>query len=198
MHDIEPFYGWEKYYSATLDSLSPFYGREYNGEMYENAIYGYFIHPLWDELESETLYAKVLFVDYQQGVTVIELFGEWNDTLHNDIMLLKRNLIDYQLAEGISKFILIGENVLQFHGMAEDDYYAEWLEEVEEGWIVALNFRDFIQREWQRFGVQAYFNYGSELDTVFWRTMTPQQLIQFVTTIIERRLTPGASNYLLH
>ena len=85
MHNIEPYYRWEKYYVANLDENSPFYGREYETHYSQN-IYGYFIHPFWDYIGSETLYIKVLYVDYQQHFAVIEFIGEWNDTLHNDIM----------------------------------------------------------------------------------------------------------------
>jgi hypothetical protein len=60
---------------------------------------------------SETLYMKVLFVDYERGFCVIEFLGEWNDTINNDVMHLKRNVIDLMTGEGIHKFILIGENI---------------------------------------------------------------------------------------
>ena len=42
--------------------------------------------------------------------------------------------------EGINKFILIAENVLNFHS-GDRDYYEEWYEEItdENGWIVCLN-----------------------------------------------------------
>ncbi|RYF66932.1 MAG: hypothetical protein EOO39_22165, partial [Cytophagaceae bacterium] len=100
MQDIEPFYGWEKYYNASEDERSPFHEREYNMQQYENNIYGYYIHPLWDEIGSETLYCKILFANYERQFVVIELFGEWNDTLHNDIMYLKRQVIDPLVQEG--------------------------------------------------------------------------------------------------
>jgi hypothetical protein len=116
MQDIEPFYGWEKYYSAADDERSPFHEREYNMQQYEHDIYGYYIHPLWDEIGSETLYCKLLFTNYDRQFVVIELFGEWNDTLHNDVMYLKRQVIDPLIAEDIKYFILIGENLLNFHG----------------------------------------------------------------------------------
>ena len=128
MQDIEPFYNWENLYVASKDQRSPFYGRQYNMTYYEHDIYGYYIHPLWDEFESVTLYCKILYADYTRQFVIIEMFGEWNDTLHNDIMWFKRNVIDHLLREGISQFILIGENILNFHGSYEDDYYAEWFE----------------------------------------------------------------------
>jgi len=64
MQDIEPSYQWENIYNASHDSKSPFYGRKYSQTTYENDIYGYYIHPLWDYIDSETLYCKILFTDY--------------------------------------------------------------------------------------------------------------------------------------
>ena len=110
-------------------SAPPFFGNESNTEQYENDIYGYYIHPDWEYIGSETLYAKLIYAEYEAGYAVIELIGEWNDTLHNDIMHLKRNVIDLMIPLGLTKIILIGENVLNFHG-GEDDYYQEWFEEV--------------------------------------------------------------------
>jgi len=118
MHELAPFEKWDSVYNPAEDERLPFFGTTYDG--YELALYNHFIHPLWDFVGSETLYVKVLFVDYEQGFAIVELLGEWNDTLHNDIMHLKRNLIDILLYEGVKKFLLIGENILNFHG-AEDD-----------------------------------------------------------------------------
>ena len=168
MHEIEPFYNWEKHYIAAEDRKSPFYGRDYNMNQYEHDIYGYYIHPLWDEIDSETLYVKILFADYKKHFVVIELFGEWNDTLHNDIMYFKRNVIDHLLAEGISQFILIGENILNFHG-SDDEYYAEWFEEIEDGWIAVVGSREHVEREWKRYRLDYFLNFGGTLHLDNWR-----------------------------
>ncbi len=186
MHEIEPFYNWEKYYNASKDPRSPFYGATYLNE-YSNAIYSYYIHPLWDFIGSETLYVKLLFTDYERKFAVIELFGEWNDTLHNDIMFLKRQVVDPLVGEGINRFILIGENILNFHGN-EDDYYQEWFEDVEDGWIAAINFRDFVQEEWKKYHLDYYINFGGNLDIVNWRTMNPRQLFKMVEETMTKRL----------
>ena len=186
MHDIEPFYGWMKYYLANKDARSPFSGRKY-GQEYVNDVYGYYIHPDWDEIGSETLYCKILFVDYTLKFTVIELMGEWNDALHNDVMYLKRQVVDELTKLGINKFILLGENLLQFHG-GEQDYYEEWFEDVEDGWIAAVNFRDFIVHEFRRYRVDHYINVGGTLDIENWRTLKPAQFFEIVNTLICRRL----------
>lgn len=188
MQDIEPFYGWQKYYIANQDENSPFHGSEYTITHYTQEIYGYYIHPYWDSIDSETLYIKILFANYLEGVAIIELFGEWNDTLYNDVMYLKRNVIDELTAKGINKFILIGENVFNFHG-SDDSYYEEWFEDIDDGWIVAINFRKFVLEEMSQFNIDFYINWGGKLDMVNWRTFKPMVFYQKVSQLITYRLT---------
>ncbi len=186
MHGIEPFYNWQKYYRAYEDKLSPFFNKEIN-EGFSNTLYEYFIHPDWDEIGSETLYVKVLMVNYVRGYAVIELLGEWNDALHNDVMYLKRYVIDHFIKRNIQKYILIGENILQFHG-SDQEYYEEWLDYCEDGWIVAMGFRDFVIYEWKRYGIDCYFNYGGPLDIINWRTLKPDHLFTIVDSQMQKRL----------
>ena len=115
MHTIEPYYAWRNHYVASEDSRSPFFERIYNEMSYHMKIYDHYIHPQWDNIGSSTLFIKILWVDYEEESAIIELLGEWNDCLHNDIMRLKRDIVDCLQNEGICKFILIGENVLNFH-----------------------------------------------------------------------------------
>jgi len=187
MHLIEPYAGWLKYYDSSEDSQSPFYGKEYNFDLYSETIYGYYIDPAWDSFGSETLYLKTLYADYDLGFVVIEFIGEWNDTLYNDIMTLKRDFLELLMYEGINKFILIGENVFNFHG-SDDLYYEEWFEEVEDGWIAAVNFPDFIQQEFRKYNVDAYINMGGTLQIDQWRTLHPLRFFELVDKLIQRRL----------
>jgi hypothetical protein len=189
MHIIEPFYRWENLYTAESDERSPFYGREYDLNVCRNDVYGYYIHPAWDEFGSETLYLKIIYTDYKHKFAIIEFIGEWNDAIHNDVSYLKRNLIDYINREGIIYYILIGENVLNFHG-SDDCYYEEWYEDVEDegGWICAIGFRDHIIDEWKRFNVDSYINYGGSLELTNWRTMHPLKLFQTLKADLQRRL----------
>lgn len=187
MHNIEPFTRWLKYYDAAEDPLSPFHGKEYNYDLYSDTIYGYYIDPAWDFIGSETLYLKLLNVDYNEGHAIIEFIGEWNDAINNDIMHLKRNVIEHLLLEGINKFVLIGENVLNFHG-SDDCYYEEWFDEVEEGWIAAVNFRDFVYDEMKNFNVDSYINFGGSLQIDNWRTLKPTHFFKLVDSLIMKRL----------
>jgi hypothetical protein len=189
MHEIEPHYLWRNLYIASEDPRSPFYEREYSEIFYTQAIYDHYIHPQWDEFGSPTLFIKILYADYETGYAIIEMLGEWNDTLHNDIMFLKRNVIELLTAEGINKFVLIGENVLNFHS-SDDCYYEEWFEEVndEDGWIALLNFRDHILREFSNANVDSYFLMGGRLSEVAWRTAAPDRLFQRVEEMVMKRL----------
>ena len=189
MHTIEPFYRWKKYYQAEKDPASPFYGNSYSNQ-YEDTIYGYFIDPQWDYIGSETLYCKLLFSDYSSKTCIIELFGEWNDALHNDSMHLKRTLIDPLLQAGITKFILLADNLLQFHG-GETDYYEEWLEEVEDGWIVGLLFAEFVELEWAKYHVDYYINFGGNLQIPNWRTLKPDMIFAYLQHVMAKRLGPA-------
>ena len=187
MHTIEPFYNWIEQYSASEDPRSPLYEAENDLTYFTHTIYGYYIHPQWDDIGSETLFAKILFADYDLGFAVIEFIGEWNDTLHNDIMHLKRNIIDLMVQEGINKFILVGENVFNFHG-SDDSYYEEWFEDVEEGWIAAINFQDFVLDEMKKYNLDYYLNFGGSLEEINWRTYDPKALFVVISTLIQKRL----------
>lgn len=187
MHKIEPYYRWLPYYDSSMDDYSPFHGKEYNYDQYSENIYGYYIDPAWDFMGSETLYLKILYIDYDEGYSVIEFIGEWNDAINNDIMHLKRNIIEHMQANGINKFILIGENVLNYHG-SDDCYYEEWFDEVDDGWIVGINFPEHITSEWKNYNVDSFIIFGGELDVQNWRTMTPAALFKRISGIVSKRI----------
>jgi len=189
MHDIEPYYNWRNLYIAEEDERSPFFGREYSEFEFTGQVYNYLIHPQWDYIGSETLYLKILFTDYDKGYTIIEFIGEWNDCLYNDIMFVYRNVVELLLGQGINKFILIGENVLNFH-YSDDDYYQEWFDELGDGWIVCINFRDHVVRELENGHLDYYMAMGGQFDNLPWRTVVPQKLFLIVEQLITRRLNP--------
>lgn len=188
MHTIEPYHGWLNYYDSSLDDQSPFHGKEYNYDLYSETIYGYYIDPGWDFMGSETLYMKVLYASYAEGYVILEMIGEWNDAINNDIMIFKRNIVEHFLHMGISKFILVGENVMNFHG-SDDCYYEEWFEEVEDGWIALVNFTDHVIDEMRNYNIDMYLNVGGTLQISNWRTVTPMAFFMKVDQLITRRLT---------
>ena len=119
----------------------------------------------------------------------MELFGEWNDVVENDIMIFKRDIIEILMQCGINKFILIGENILNFHAEG-DDYYEEWFDEVEDenGWIAMLNLRPHVLEEMKSESIDSFFVLGGDLEDFSWRTMTPQQLFNRINSYVLKRL----------
>lgn len=187
MHQIEPHYNWRHLYVASEDPQSPFYGH-FNSEVYyTDAIYDHVIHPQWDSIGCETLYLKVLFVNYSEGYCIIEFLGEWNDAVHNDSMRIKRDLVDELLPLGIDKYILIGENILNFHADLPD-YYDEWIDDIPEGWIAFLNMRPHVEDELRSYYLDQYFVMGGELDDLSWRTKAPSLLYNKILKVVQRRL----------
>lgn len=188
MHTIEPFDRWQHLYNAVEDKHSPFYGKTYSETEYKYTIYNYYIHPLWDYFGSDTLYLKILFTDYKNKFTIIELFGEWNDCLNNDIMLLKENAINFLINKKINKFILIGENVFNFH-YSDDLYYLEWIEDIKDGWIAAINFRQYIITEFMQIGLHRLIKFIPTSNYFLnWRKFLPNELFQLISKIISNQL----------
>ncbi|MGF7231799.1 hypothetical protein [Arachidicoccus sp.] len=132
------------------------------------------------------MYCKILCADYEMKFAIIELIGEWNDAIENDIMTLKYDLADVLTNEGITHFILIGENVLNFHYDGKD-YYEEWYEEIADrnGWLVMLNLSLPAQQEFRKYKLQ-YFIELMEIED--WRVYKPHHLFQKIDAIISNRL----------
>lgn len=189
MHAIEPYFNWRHLYTAEEDVRSPFHGTEHSEFEFTHAVYDHALHPQWEAFGSSTLYLKVLFADYDEGFMIIELIGEWNDLLHNDIMYLKRDVIEPMFAEGITKFILIGENVLNFHS-GEEDYYAEWFEEAMDagGWIALINFLPHVREDLRSADLDQYLAFGGKLDEMGWRAMEPEELLARVAAQVTKRI----------
>ncbi len=187
MHTITPYERWNQYYNSSYDDNSPFAKKEYNYDLYSENIYGYYIDPAWDFMGSETLYIKIIYADYDRGFVVMEMIGEWNDAINNDVMQLKRNILEHMMDFGLNKFVLIGEHVMNFHG-SDDCYYEEWFEEVEEGWIAAVNFREHVEEEMKLFNIDNYINMSGSLQLEKWRTLPPSKFCDLVDGLIQRRL----------
>ena len=186
MHNLEPFYNWRHIYTSEEDPRSPFYGRTYSEFKFSQTVYNYYIHPQWDDFGSRTLYLKMIYADYDLHFVVLELIGEWNDAIENDIMELKREVLDPLFKQGITKYILIAENVLNFHS-SDKEYYQEWYDEVSEenGWIVAINMSAAAQHDFKK----KKLNYYVELmELPEWRTYKPYHLFKKINDELNRRL----------
>ncbi len=186
MQDIEPFYNWRHLYIADEDPQSPFYGRTYSEFEYSQTLYNYYIHPQWDEFGSRTLYMKILFADYEQRYVIIELMGEWNDAIENDIMTLRRDITDQLFKKGINKFIFIAENVLNFHS-SDDSYYEEWREQLEDerGWVAILNMPEQSKYDFKKARLT---HYVEMLELPQWRTLKPELIFSMIESEINNRI----------
>jgi hypothetical protein len=186
MQDIEPYYNWRHLYTAEDDYRSPFYGQTYSEFEFTQTVYNYYIHPQWDYFGSKTLYLKILFTDYDLGFAIIELLGEWNDAIENDIMTLRRNITDKLYANGIFKFILIAENVLNFHS-SDDSYYEDWHEQVSDngGWVIIINLPDQSQYDFKKTRLT---HYVPLLPMPQWRTLKPEVLFQLADNWLMKQL----------
>lgn len=186
MHAIEPYYHWRNLYIASEDFRSPFFEREYSEFEFTNRVYNFLLHPQWDDFGSQTLFIKILFADYEQGFAIIEMIGEWNDCIENDIMNLKLEVLELLMGEGIDKFIMIGENVLNFHS-SDDLYYEEWQDELDEGWVVFLNFHKHVLEEFEEANIDSYVICGEDFEMDNWRTFKPNQLFNKIEKQVENR-----------
>ena len=189
MHDIEPYYNWEHLYNASEDERSPFYGKQYSEFEYTNAIYNFIIHPQWDSIGSSTLYIKVLMADYDKAYLIAELMGEWNDAIHNDIMYLKRDIMDVYSVNGIRHFILIGENVLNYHS-SDDSYYEEWADELagDDGWVALINFRPHVIADFKKEKLHRYLLIDKRWQNVNWRKTRPDLFFEMMQNTRMRML----------
>jgi hypothetical protein len=185
VHHILPFEKWRNLYQAQEDPQSPFYGNEYNNAVASHTLYNYYIHPYWDAFGSPTLYCKILFVNYDKAYAIIEMFGEWNDCLNNDIMYFRREVTDLLQDAGIQFFILLGEHVLDFHG-SDETYYEDWLDNLDEGWIKLVNFRKHVLQEMKRSRITNFLLFNGNFDEAYpWRTLSPDELFQSPLTLEE-------------
>ena len=185
VHDIEPHFKWRDQYVASDDEHSPFHGRIYDEFRYTQKVYNYFIHPQWDEFGSQTLYTKILFVDYEENFAILEFIGEWNDSLYNDVSFLKRDVIDLMIHKGITKYILLCENVLNFHG-SDNCYYEEWYDDVKDegGWITFVNALEHVEEEMKETQIQFYANFGEYFNTLNWRPQKPKHIFKAIEALV--------------
>jgi MFS superfamily sulfate permease-like transporter len=91
-------------------------------------------------------------------------------------MTLKRDVLEKFMQEGIYKFILIAENVLNFHS-SDREYYEELYDELteENGWAVCLNMPEQTQYDFRKAKLNRYVEL-QELDN--WRVYKPFHLFK--------------------
>jgi hypothetical protein len=124
--------------------------------------------------------------DYEERYTIIELIGEWNDALENDVMHLKRAVLERFVDQSVHKFILVAENVLNFHSDGTD-YYEELAQELQElgGWAVCLNMPTQSEIEFKKVGNQHFIELFNIPE---WRSYRPFHLLRKVEALLGSRL----------
>jgi hypothetical protein len=132
------------------------------------------------------LYVKIIYADYDLQFAIIEMIGEWNDAIENDIMTFKREVLEKLMDEGICKFILITESVFNFHN-GDKDYYEELYEELSdlEGWAVMVNFHKAAQHDFLLKKLNRYIEL-MEFDN--WRTYKPEDFFHLIDKKLNDRL----------
>ena len=93
-------------------------------------------------------------------------------------MTLRGEITDLLQQEGITKFILVCENVLNYHAGDDNEYYEEWHEEVsaENGWIAIINPLDHVGDEMLKYGLNQYLHILSGSP---WRGRKPRALLKW-------------------
>ncbi|MEY2918656.1 MAG: hypothetical protein RIS73_2370, partial [Bacteroidota bacterium] len=104
----------------------------------------------------------------------------------NDIMTLRRDVTDILYTKGITKFIIVAENVLNFHS-SDDSYYEEWREQLldDGGWVAIINMPQQSQYDFIRTRLT---NYIALMDFPQWRTLKPDIVFQQVDNWILKLL----------
>jgi hypothetical protein len=112
---------------------------------------------------------------------VLEFIGEWNDAIHNDIMFLKNEVVNILIQEGIKDFVLILENVLNFHA-SDTEYYEEWKEEID-GDIYIINALDHVLEEAKSIRLNHIILMDDEFNEVDWRTLKPDLMLDYIKNL---------------
>ena len=119
---------------------------------------------------------------------MIELVGEWNDCIGNDIMFLKRDVVDHLIKKRINKFVLLCDNVLNYHG-DDDCYYEEWYDDVKDdgGWICVINSYDHVLKEMEKYRLYYYMSMGQQYNEMTWRAQKPDFIVQAIEELMHQK-----------
>jgi hypothetical protein len=93
---------------------------------------------------------------------------------------LKTELIDQLIDCGIQNFVIIMENVLNFHA-DENDYYQEWKEDIQ-GEIYLINSLPHVLDELYRYHLNHQLSFSGRLNDIDWRKLKPEQIIELLET----------------
>ena len=72
---------------------------------------------------------------------------------------------------------------MNFH-FSDDLYYAEWLEEIPDGWIVFVNTQNQIITELNENAMENYINYNEPLNKMSWRSKKPLLIFDAINSVL--------------
>jgi hypothetical protein len=100
---------------------------------------------------------------------------------------LKRHVADLLYEEGIVRYVFFCDNVLNFHATLEDDYYAEWYEELteERGWVVLVNTRQHLREEMEAAHLDQYLHFGEHFNNLNWRAPKPPHVYALTEQLLQ-------------
>ena len=78
---------------------------------------------------------------------------------------------------------------MTFHA-SESDYYQEWMEEIGDGWIACINFRDHVIKEFEQANLDYYLAFSERLNAFNWRVGSPLTLCDKIEELMIKRLNP--------
>ena len=91
-------------------------------------------------------------------------------------------------AQLISASDIIKEALDQCRTTADSRQIALTFQDIEDGWIAAINFREHVIEEFKRANIDYYISFGGDFDDFNWRNLKPQQLFDIIDASMTKRL----------
>jgi hypothetical protein len=71
---------------------------------------------------------------------------------------------------------------------SDDAYYEEWFDDVEDGWIAFINFREQVIEDFKEARLDYYIAMGEPFEEVTWRRYMPVHLYNKINDWFAKRL----------
>ena len=155
--------------------------------MHDIEPYYHWRHLYTAEADPRSIFFGRTYSEFEFSQTVYNYYihPQW-DEFGSKTLYLKILYTDYDAKFAIIEFILIAENVFNFHS-GDKDYYEELYEELsdEDGWAVLVNFHPAAQHD---FLLRKLNRYIELMEISAWRTYKPEHFFQFIDQKLSQRL----------